>query len=769
MKFFLKKTLPLHLLFILSMLFMQKTNAQNTETIGVPFTGSKGITVSAADIEARSRIADAKPKTPQVMYEPNIERSMMNESIDSLNTAKRPNTSSNNLLRSTSAVQNIHSNFSGIRFNELLVWPPSGTGDVGTTQICMLSHGRLKFFTRNTVCQAAQITPQTTSDSVLATPAYNVDLNIFFNPVADTNILYVSEPHVRFDRLTRRWFITGFTNKNQSNSIVIAVSSGPTVTYLSSFTFFYIVPTQLPPVPANYVNGVFENLSLGLDKNALYIGGLVFSSFGYGTKEGSSLIVVRKSSILGAGPIVATGFHNINVNMFNPLGVHNTDPNATDGYFIAPNFSETSPFHFYKVSNPGLVPTLSADLRITPPSYVGAGDQAGILGSYQLSNGNYYPKLLDGLLNRMFCATLIKNKITGLSSLWTAHAITVDSAGAPTFVPPPYTNEFNPKRRNASRFYEITNLSSALPTIHQFGTLFDTARVNPRGFWVPSITGTGQGHAVMGCSTSGAANYIDVAVTGRYSTDSLGTLQPFQLATASNSFYEQAGAFSLLRWGDFSQTVLDPLDDMTAWTFQEYCNSYRSYAVRAVQLKAPPPATPVAIGTIGCVVGKVVSINIVGIPTDNAGFFDPGIDAGGPGYNRLNVTSTGAVTVSNIIFNSPTSITVTLNFIYATPGSTQTLTITNPDCQSVTTTYTLPAICPYTYTFTGTGNWSKSNNWVGGNIPPTVLTGTDEIIINPIAGGECVMSIPTQTIAAGSKITILSTKKFRVLGNLIIQ
>ncbi|MEJ7680898.1 MAG: hypothetical protein WKG06_24220 [Segetibacter sp.] len=81
------------------------------------------------------------------------------------------------------------------------------------------------------------------------------------------------------------------------------------------------------------------------------------------------------------------------------------------------------------------------------------------------------------------------------------------------------------------------------------------------------------------------------------------------------------------------KTVVDPMDDQTIWTFQEYADVDDSYGVRVVQFKAPPPATPAAIGTLSNKTANTITLE--GESVDNSGFFDPGKDVGGPGYNRL--------------------------------------------------------------------------------------------------------------------------------------
>ena len=72
------------------------------------------------------------------------------------------------------------------------------------------------------------------------------------------------------------------------------------------------------------------------------------------------------------------------------------------------------------------------------------------------------------------------------------------------------------------------------------------------------------------------------------------------------------------------------------------------------------------------------------------------------------------------------------------------------------------------YTFTGNGDWNISTNWSNNTIPPVLLPPGSEILINPVAGGECDMN-GLQTISSGAKITVLSGKKLVDPGYLIIQ
>jgi len=72
------------------------------------------------------------------------------------------------------------------------------------------------------------------------------------------------------------------------------------------------------------------------------------------------------------------------------------------------------------------------------------------------------------------------------------------------------------------------------------------------------------------------------------------------------------------------------------------------------------------------------------------------------------------------------------------------------------------------YNFTGNGNWSDSANWQYHLVPPSTLVAGNEILIDPIAGGECILDIP-YTLSAGTKLSVNNGKSFLVKGNLIVQ
>jgi hypothetical protein len=617
-------------------------------------SGNYGITLTVEQIMAQQQLLnDGKPKTPQIPREHELHlRKRKNPEAPEISSFPVIDNSMNHGggNNSIAATQNIGSNFLG---PVIAGWiPPDCNGAAGPTQILVVANGTIAVYSKTGVLGGL-----------------NVSTNTFFNSVR--NASNTSDSHIRYDRLTQRWFVVAINTTATNNRIMIAVSSGPTIVNTTSFTFFFAQHNLIPP--AGDANKFLDYPTLGVDANALYIGGVRFTA----TFDGTPVYVVQKSSILAAGPMVINAFRNagaIATGIVVPQGVDNDDPAATQGYFVGTDAGVFSRLNFIRVNNPGSVtPTIT---NLTPLN-VPANNYPILQVHLGQAAAN---RRLDGLDDRLFAAHVMKNKLTGVTTLWAAHTTVVNNTGVAS----------GTMDRNAMRWYQIGNMTTATPTLIQSGTLFDNAAANPRGFWNGSIAMSGQGHAVSGFSTAGTNFRADAAVAGRYSADVAGSLQPFVSATASSTAYN-AQMVDGQRWGDYSQVVVDPNDNMTMWTFQEYCNGNNSWGERVIQLIAPAPPPPASLNPLATVgITASVTVNIVASSTpNNTGFFDPGPDVGGPGFaNHITASVTGGITVNSITFIDATHVNIDLNTSAAVPG-TYVITITNPDGQITTINITV--------------------------------------------------------------------------------
>ncbi len=630
----------------------QSASGFESERVGVPWTGEPGINETVDQIMARQALITnrshlATPIERHRRLKPTHARQTNPLALPDLLSPGDP-LSLGLSGRRPFLPQLVGTSFLGAQISDTPGYvPPDSMGTVGPTQVMVAVNGRIRIYSKAGVLGGL-----------------NADTDAFFASVAPNG---VSDPHTRYDRLSKRWFVS-MVDLGTPNFIVFAVSSGPIITGTSSFTFFRFQHDLVGTTPNSDTGGFADYDTLGVDRFALYIGANIFNAAGTAFL-GTTGYVINKSNLFSTN-LTVTAFRQLATSSgagpYTPQGVDNDDPNSTEGYFIGVDNVAFSRLQVRRISTPGGTPTLSANLTINVATTTLPTTQAARNSTIKL----------DGLDDRLFAAAMRKNKITGVSSLWTAHNIQVNSSGAAS----------SSGGRNGSRWYEIGSLTTT-PAIIQTGTLFDSAAANPRGFWIPSVMGSGQGHMALGCSYAGTNDFAGVATAGRLRTDALNTIQAPTLAVVSSTAYNINDSSNPHRWGDFSQVAVDPNDDMTMWTFQEYCNAANSWAIRAVQLRAPLPATPSSASPANLTQGSISnSVVITGTSVSGTEFFDPGADPGGPGYSNHIAAAVGGsgITVNNVTFSNITNIILNVSVSAGAAVGARTVTVTNPDAQSAT-------------------------------------------------------------------------------------
>jgi hypothetical protein len=93
--------------------------------------------------------------------------------------------------------------------------------------------------------------------------------------------------------------------------------------------------------------------------------------------------------------------------------------------------------------------------------------------------------------------------------------------------------------------------------------------------WAPSISANANDDAFIAFSRSDATRFAEAVGTGRLGTDPPGTMTlPLTVLKAGEDIYEKNGGSDPVRWGDYSATLVDPVDDLTLWTIQEYAETH---------------------------------------------------------------------------------------------------------------------------------------------------------------------------------------------------
>jgi hypothetical protein len=639
--------------------------------------------------------------------------------------------------------------------------PPDTMGAIGPTQFISFVNCNIVSYDKSTGVP----------DGVLSTTPNN-----FFNSVR-TPFISTSDSHIRYDRTSQRWFLFIIDVKFPNNRLLVAVSDTSTITLSTVWSFFFVQTAV-----GTHTNCLADYPTPGVDANALYVGVNQFcgATLNTATYAGSDLFVIQKSSVLGAGPIHATGFES--VGSFTPQGVDNADPAATEGYVIATSNTSWSQLDLFRVHNPGsAAPTLSAALKIN------TANQGDPITQPHLGNTGGTSGEIDGSDNRLFAATLRDG------SLWTAMTVgTTVSAGNCVGTAGGLAD------RDAAFWWEITGIpTGSTPSVSQAGIVCDPSATNPSFYSYPTIAPSGQGHAALGFTIAGSLNLLSAGTAGRLAGDTPGALQAINVFGPGVAAYNPPWDPSLngyRRWGDFSFTSLDPCDDQSLWTIQEYVPAANQYGTLFAQLKAPPPATPVSASPPSVAVGQsAASVVITGTSSGGSGFYDTPASLSGEPCRRRIVSTVSGVIVNSVTWNSPTEVTLSLDTTSATIG-TKDVTLTNPDgqlatgsgiltitsgctppatptasntgpyCAGATVSLSTPAVSGATYSWTGPNGFTSSSQ--NPTIPTATATasgtygvtvtvagctsaaGTTSVVVNPVPATP-VVTAPS-SVGAGS-------------------
>ena len=687
------------LIFVLGNLYITAEDVHNQQLYnhqisneGVSFSGSPGIVEHIANIMARPPVINsASAQQKQIVRHKfsikgreNLAQHPRSAQIES--DFLKSTTHVDETRQITRTVQTVGLNFLAAQYSESGFVPPDADGAVGPQQYVMVASGIVKTFNKLTGAL----------DGVIDT-----SLDNFFASILPAGS-FVGDVRVFYDTISQRFFVVGRSSNTATERLLIAVSKSSIITSGSYFTFFYLNT-------ASFSGGLeLDYPTLGCDSSALYIGANLFDS--NSNFVNSVALVIQKSSILSSGPIFYTAFGNLinftaGTGQVSPVGVNNFDSNPAQGFFIG-----TSAFYYGAlvlniINNPGSAhPTISSPIVI-PVAPTAAPLLVPHKGNIYGTHGYIGPT--DDRLNWSH----IRN-----GKLWTCHnTIGVNNTGSSS----------GTLSRDAIRWYQIDVSNPTHPAVLQYGTLYNNTSLNDTNelnYFVGSIMTSGQGHTLIGSSVAGANAYANAVIAGHLATDSAGLVESPIAYTNSSSAYNLNWDLSIYgshRWGDYSTISIDPSDNMTMWSIQEYCNAPNSWGLQVAKILAPPPATITSVSPATVLTGKAsTTITITGQSVNGSGFYDPGFGFS----NRLQVAISGGVRVIGVNYINSTTITAIIDTTAATAGL-QTLTVTNPDGQHVARSNSISITATTSGPTGATGTGHTGITSATGVNSPTGLTG----------------------------------------------
>ncbi len=525
-------------------------------------------------------------------------------------------------------------NFAGPDLGSAGFIPPDSTGDVSKDSVIVAANGRIRSYSRAGVLGSLNLT----TDSFFAA----------LSPVGGT-----SDPRVVYDRITDRWFVEIIDLANTNNKICLAVSDNGNITGSTVWRFFGFAQNI-----GGGAAGFADYCTLGVDANGVYMGS---NRFG-GSFANCDVFAVNKANLLLAVPVLTvTPFANMctsasGTGMFTPWPCTNDDPAATSCLVIGVDNAAFSLLSWRRISFSAGVFSISANATLALPTTASP--------LVMQSNPSTHP--LDSLDDRIFNARVFRNRLTGDVNVHAAHGIRMNSAGVGS----------GAGDRTGARWYNFGNVFSGALTLTTSGTVVDAAATPPNFCTIPSTAMNGQGHQFIGFSMGRTLN--PAGVGGAYRNAGDPNVSAPTLIQAGGPSYAVQGA-GTQRWGDYSVTSVDPRDMMSMWSFQEFINAANSWQVRGIKVQGPAP-TVTSLAPNNANQGQTLNVVVTG-----TGIFDP--DNTYPDHLAFNFGS--LITVNSVTWTNATTATVNITIGGAATTGARSITMTNPDGQTATGTFTV--------------------------------------------------------------------------------
>jgi hypothetical protein len=347
----------------------------------------------------------------------------------------------------------------------------------------------------------------------------------------------VFDPRITYDPYSQRWIATaGAEPGGTSSSILIAVSqtSDPT----GSWYAFSLLADTSGAAWADFP-------TMGFTKDRITVSWNYYNVSG-GAANGVGIFVFDKSSLY-SGTLSREFFYlSASTNGLSICPAITYDTNTSTVYLLQDfngNFNGSGYLALYTISG-----TFGSDSL----SQVSFPSTANPWANFAPGDANFAPQA--GLSVNIHAGDSRINQLTLRNgSLWAAHTVFLP-ASSPT--------------RCSVQWWQVNTNGS----VSQRGRLDDPSGVHFYAY--ASIAANRFGDALIGYSSFSTNQYASAEYSLHALNDPSGTLETDYTFKAGESPYWKTFGDTRNRWGDYSRTMVDPVNDVDFWTVQEYAGTY---------------------------------------------------------------------------------------------------------------------------------------------------------------------------------------------------
>lgn len=374
----------------------------------------------------------------------------------------------------------------------------------------------------------------------------NVTLTTFWAPLG-TGISSPFDPKVIYDPRSGRFYMTICSNRRSAgSSMLLAVSS--TSNPLDAWHMWRFDATATDDQWADYPY-------IGMTEDKITFSVNMFdhtTTPGTDTFKRSLIWVSDKASALDGGAITTFTFEKSGSSCLAAVLTYDAPGagfNVTRQHLVSRFLSNSSGkgllqvFHVDVPTGAANIPanwvlTLSTTRPESPPWKGTTWPAASQLGTTVTSDTG---------------SDRLMNAIQRKGTIWAVHNVGLPSAAA---------------TRVSTQWWEINGPNAATPYTTRQTNVIDGGPTpggdgSGRFYWYGSVAANSAGEVMIGMAGSNATQPLSAYYAHRLESDPLGVMDPVVLLKAGAGPYTGGS-----RWGDYTATMIDPVDDTTFWSIQ---------------------------------------------------------------------------------------------------------------------------------------------------------------------------------------------------------
>ncbi len=387
-------------------------------------------------------------------------------------------------------------------------------------------------------------------------PLSTVSIDTFWAATGATGIF---DPRVQYDPYNNRWLLSAVSNAQTANSSVlvgVSQTSDPNGAYI---LFRFIVGCAAGAVGCN-ANGEWADFPmLGFNKNWVAIGWNQFTINTSAFVAGKMLVLDYPTLRTGtdAGTVFtnassATGF------CMHPA----TTFSSTEETLYAPTHqsSASAIYRLHKITGTPAAPAFTLDTTARVRTGGGWTQPGGDNLPQQCVPGVSIPTQTCPATPRGLDAGdsfIRSNAVFRNGLIYYPQSIALPAGGLTV----------------ASRFAVQWTALNPDGSFNTGGRVEDaTAQIFNGGkhYSYSSLSVNKNNDILLGFSEFESDDYVDVGYALRLGTDAAGTMRDPVIYKEGEDYYSKTFGGTRNRWGDYSHTVIDPVNDRDLWTIQEY-------------------------------------------------------------------------------------------------------------------------------------------------------------------------------------------------------